>query len=218
MALGTAMMCGSLLYSAFVTALPKWAEGRIFCRVACGRPRHRRNSRRHRLSRRWLWASAGRLPGRPGTTLATSMSWRLQPSRCSLSPSVLIAGPAGLIAAAAARAHDRYRFAFREPVARSAGAGEPAWLCLWCALRSRPCRHAPRVCCLQRRSMTRHGGTMVYSSVWRCSLSQQLSWRWPFRAMLRCLLYRGCAPHGQGKAPAKLPRGFDPIPNNLPHP
>lgn len=28
-ALGTAMMCGSLLYSAFVTALPKWAEGRI---------------------------------------------------------------------------------------------------------------------------------------------------------------------------------------------
>jgi MFS transporter, FSR family, fosmidomycin resistance protein len=28
-ALGTAMMCGSLVYSAFVTALPKWTEGRI---------------------------------------------------------------------------------------------------------------------------------------------------------------------------------------------
>jgi MFS family permease len=99
-ALGTAMMCGSLLYSAFVTVLPKWTEGRI--REA------------------WPEADLGIvgtgvaivfLIGGFGQVLAGCLADRYDPRHVYLLAlgtkplvlvaSVLIAGPSGLIAAAA---------------------------------------------------------------------------------------------------------------------
>jgi len=98
-ALGTAMMCGSLLYSAFVTALPKWAEGRILAS--------------------WPGADLGIvgtavavvfLVGGFGQVLAGYLADRydsrhiyilvLATKPVLLVASVLIVGPAGLIAAA----------------------------------------------------------------------------------------------------------------------
>ena len=99
-ALGTAMMCGSLLYSAFVTALPKWTEGRILAG--------------------WPAADLGIvgtvvaivfLVGGFGQVLAGYLADRydsrhvyvlaLATKPVLLVASFLIAGPAGLIAAAA---------------------------------------------------------------------------------------------------------------------
>lgn len=99
-ALGAAMMCGSLLYSAFVTALPKWTEGRILAG--------------------WPAADLGVigtvvaivfLVGGFGQVLAGYLADRYDPRHIYvlvlatkpvlLVASVLFAGPAGLIAAAA---------------------------------------------------------------------------------------------------------------------
>ena len=99
-ALGVAMMCGSLLYSAFVTALPKWTESRILAG--------------------WPAADLGvvgtvvaivLIVGGFGQVLAGYLADRydsrhiyllvLATKPVLLVASVLIAGPAGLIAAAA---------------------------------------------------------------------------------------------------------------------
>jgi FSR family fosmidomycin resistance protein-like MFS transporter len=97
--LGIAMLCGSLLYSAFVTALPKWSEGRT---VAAGYEAD--------LSVIGSAVAAVFLVGGFGQVLAGYLADRYDPRHLYLLAlaakpvlliaSVLIAGPAGLGAAA----------------------------------------------------------------------------------------------------------------------
>lgn len=82
-ALGTAMMCGSLLYSAFVTALPKWTEGRILAAW----PGADLGIVGSAVAIIFLVGGFGCWPGiwPTATSLASSISGRLQPSPCCLS-------------------------------------------------------------------------------------------------------------------------------------
>ena len=98
-ALGAAMMCGSLLYSAFVTALPKWAEGRI---VAAW-PEADLGIVGTAVAAVFLVGGfgqvlAGYLADRYESRLVYLVALSTKPAL--LVVSVLLAGPAGLVAAA----------------------------------------------------------------------------------------------------------------------
>jgi FSR family fosmidomycin resistance protein-like MFS transporter len=99
-ALGTAMMCGSLLYSAFVTALPKWAEGRILA----GWPAADIGVVGTAVAIVFLVGGfgqvlAGYLADRYDSRHTYVLALATKPVLLGLA--VLIAGPAGLVAAAA---------------------------------------------------------------------------------------------------------------------